>query len=744
MAQERYSNVSLGGRQQGGATFPGVIQCALWLACTSKAVDTGVSTSETPPAETSAPETAAPVDSAETASPEGANVLRFDGSPPTNLVVIVVDTLRKDAIGRYGEAETPFLDGLMAEGVALDAHVNTSNWTRPTVTAILSGSSTLELGWQHLLGLPTPDWVETVAEVLDGRGWATALVSANPSFNLQDGYDVDLRPGFESAERVNELALEAYAAVADEGVSWLLQLHYVDPHGAYAPPEAYRGGLESLDPVAWELDTSTGLGQLQEAWDGLSEDEQALALAHLEVLYRGEVRYLDDQLAELFASLEALSALDDALVLFVADHGESFMDHGTWDHGRSLHAEEVDGVAFFWSKGLVADAWDQPTCHQDLLPTALDGMGREPMPRATGGVVGEHAREGCATLQAISEADVSLGWSTPSRRLIVGLDGSAELYDLHADPEALDSVYSADHPDLPELWAGLEPEVERARRIFTALEAVPPPHVEAYDELGYLLDEAGDFETVSAGALHVCALDGGGAVTCWGDDRFGEVSDAPSGTFTSLSAGDTHTCALATDGSVSCWGDDGQGQVSGAPASASAVAAGVEHSCAVVDGSVSCWGAPLGEAPAGTSVVAGQDWACADDDGWTCWGELSCQEEVCPPEGVGSLSLGDLHGCGLDGSGVPRCWDRNDSTLASLVGQTTTPEVGGFVQVVSGGYHSCAVSGQGNLVCWGSNAFGQGEAPSDVVFDELAAGRDRTCGLVAGERVVCWGLFGPQ
>ena len=722
-----------------------MILSALLVACTSKAVETATPEETGEPGGSETEETAPPGDSGETGGPVASSVLRFEGTPPTNLLVVVVDTLRKDALGRHGEASTPFLDGLMAEGVALDAHVNSSNWTRPTVTAILSGSSTLELGWQHLTGLPTPDWVETVAEVLDARGWATGLVSANPSFNLQDGYQVDLRPGFDTAERVNELALEAYAAVADEGVPWLLQLHYVDPHGSYAPPEAYRDGLEGLDPVSWELDTAAGLNQLQEAWEGLAEDEQELALAHLAALYDGEVRYLDDQLAELWASLEGLGALDDTLVVFVADHGESFMEHGSWDHGRSLHAQEVDGAAFFWSPGLQPQAWGQPTCHQDLLPTALDGLGLEPLPRATGQVIGETTRAGCATLQAISEADVRVAWTTPSRRLIVGLDGSAELYDLHADPDELDSVYSPEHPDLDELWAGLAPEVERARRIFTALDAVPPPHVSSYAELGWVLDEAGDFVAVGAGALHACALDAAGEVHCWGDDRFGQVSGAPPGAFQSLSVGDVHACALGVDGAVACWGDDGAGQVSRAVGEASAVAAGVEHSCAVVDGEVSCWGAPLGEAPSGTSVVCGQDWACAEQgDAWSCWGGLSCQEEVCPPEGIGALSLGDLHGCGLDGSGVPRCWDRSDSTLASLVGQTTTPDVGGFVQVASGGYHSCAVSEQGNLACWGSNAFGQGEAPADLGITTLSAGRDRTCGLVPGERVVCWGLFGAD
>ena len=32
---------------------------------------------------------------------------------------------------------------------------------------------------------------------------------------------------------------------------------------------------------------------------------------------------------------------DDALVVFLADHGEEFLDHGLWLHGRSLFDELI-------------------------------------------------------------------------------------------------------------------------------------------------------------------------------------------------------------------------------------------------------------------------------------------------------------------------------------------------------------------------------------------------------------------
>jgi alpha-tubulin suppressor-like RCC1 family protein len=84
---------------------------------------------------------------------------------------------------------------------------------------------------------------------------------------------------------------------------------------------------------------------------------------------------------------------------------------------------------------------------------------------------------------------------------------------------------------------------------------------------------------ISAGGLHpfldehACAVDGNGAVWCWGGNRFGQIGDgstvyrdAPAATGLSagmvdVSAGGTHSCARSAGGAVLCWGYDQYGQV---------------------------------------------------------------------------------------------------------------------------------------------------------------------------------------
>jgi alpha-tubulin suppressor-like RCC1 family protein len=77
-------------------------------------------------------------------------------------------------------------------------------------------------------------------------------------------------------------------------------------------------------------------------------------------------------------------------------------------------------------------------------------------------------------------------------------------------------------------------------------------------------------------------------------------------------------------------------------------------------------------------------------------------------------------------------------------------------QVTAGGYHACGIVGAGTY-CWGDNSWGQlGDgtkanqwtavpvrAPRGVVFTQLTAGLDHTCGI-AGARAYCWGNGGTS
>ena len=117
----------------------------------------------------------------------------------------------------------------------------------------------------------------------------------------------------------------------------------------------------------------------------------------------------------------------------------------------------------------------------------------------------------------------------------------------------------------------------------------------------------GVYTAVAAGWGHSCAIRGDGAVTCWGDNNWGQA-EPPGGVYVAITAGRWHSCALDTGGAVTCWGSNDErgaqpprggrrgltGQADAPGGVYSAVAAGGEHSCAVrADGAVIVLGRQL-------------------------------------------------------------------------------------------------------------------------------------------------------
>jgi alpha-tubulin suppressor-like RCC1 family protein len=285
--------------------------------------------------------------------------------------------------------------------------------------------------------------------------------------------------------------------------------------------------------------------------------------------------------------------------------------------------------------------------------------------------------------------------------------------------------------------------------------------------------------TLGLGAAHSCAIDGTGAVRCWGSNRFGQlgVAEAPTGPgarvasptrvtgageMVSLAAGAFHTCGVRRDGTVACWGHGGHGLLS---AEAPGGEGGDVPSPQVVSG--------LQEVEA---VAAGDGFSCAlrQDRTVACWGRNDHGQlgrgHVGPPEPVGvvpgvngadAVVAGRHHACALAGGEV-KCWGMAvDGQLGPAVRSAASPvpvamEVGGAVrQVGAGGYHTCVIMNDGSARCFGANDSGQlgngvGGSPDDrrarpapvqAVHEAtaLALGARFTCVLEASGAVACAG-----
>ncbi len=113
--------------------------------------------------------------------------------------------------------------------------------------------------------------------------------------------------------------------------------------------------------------------------------------------------------------------------------------------------------------------------------------------------------------------------------------------------------------------------------------------------------------------------------------------------------------------------------------------------------------------------------------------ELLPEEEEAPRDlRYLRVSAGGFHTCGVTVDGEIVCWGDNRR------GQCDAPEEGTFTQVSAGGYHSCAMDLDGNVWCWGRTG-GYDYSPSGQ-FAQISAGGYHTCGvLLQNGAATCWG-----
>ena len=410
-------------------------------------------------------------DSGDTGVVKGAFTL---SATPRNLLVISIDTLRRDAVGALtGGANTPFLDTLAAEGVLLSHHHSCSSWTYPGSICAMTGLEPEDLGFvphvpERTEELPAvPEGTPTLATVLSEQGYQTGLVTSNlylgAGTGLGVGFDQQFGVSGLPAEAITDAALSMFELALTPELPWFIHVHYVDPHAPYAPPDEYLTGIDSLPAVPWDLSTETGLAELNGAWAGLSAEEQAAALAHLDLRYSGEVRYMDDQIARLVGALDSQGLLDDTLLMMWSDHGEQLYDHGGRGHTISLYGEENDGLGLFWARGLSPSVWRQGTTNVDLMPTALWLLDITPPAGLIGEAVGTSAQDRplfsmLAPLGRPPSNSVQVGAS----KLVYRWDGTKQLFLRDEDPSEKANVYD-DHPDeVSALWELLGPRVDRA------------------------------------------------------------------------------------------------------------------------------------------------------------------------------------------------------------------------------------------------------------------------------------------
>ena len=307
------------------------------------------------------------------------------GGTGPNVILVIIDTLRKDHVGAYGNdwIQTPTLDALAEESLLFTQAYPEAMPTIPVRRAIHTGMRTwptrsTSFGWK-----PIPSGQTTVAEILSKEGFGTYLVTDTyvqfpmsfgrgfGAYNTIRGQERDRykdpstiseeemrrryiilgegkkarqylanvqgREGEEDwfAPRVFLDAMDALEVAAAKNQPFFLVADCFDPHEPWDPPENYVSLYDKGYKGKELLDDNYGS-------DDYLTDRQLL---RMRALYAAEVTMMDRWLGKFIERAHELGIMEKTLFMVVSDHGHLLGEHGyTGKLAYALYPELTDIV----------------------------------------------------------------------------------------------------------------------------------------------------------------------------------------------------------------------------------------------------------------------------------------------------------------------------------------------------------------------------------------------------------------
>ena len=411
---------------------------------------------------------------------------------PRDVILISIDTLRASHLGcyGYGKPTSPHLDRFREDAVLFREAISTAPSTLAAHASMMTSLVSRQHGASFDLHRRLAPSFLTVAGVFRQHGYRT--ISFNDGGQI--AAELGIGNGFELYRSSPPTDRYHFADVVGQATGWMaanppgplfLFLHTYEVHHPYTPDRRF---LDLMEPPyhgplpAGETDMATLVAIKEGRLRAGPRDR-----AHVVATYDGEVRSMDEAFGRLVAFLRSRGRYDAALIVFTADHGEEFDEHGTlgW-HAHTLYDELLRVPLLV--KYPYGEHGGETVASQvriiDVAPTLVAALGG-PMPEQFRGADLAPLVRGQAAAPrfAVSRFD-----SLPTAAIRTGswkLIGE-RLFDLRGDPGETRDV-AAGHPEI----------VAFLRRRLAALEAERPaaagPRVELSAEerdrlrsLGYL------------------------------------------------------------------------------------------------------------------------------------------------------------------------------------------------------------------------------------------------------------------
>lgn len=356
--------------------------------------------------------------------PRTVEPVRIPGSKPRNVVFILVDDHRYDAMSFLGHqfAQTPHLDAMARNGVYLKNAFVTTSLCSPSRASILTGLYT----FRHRVidnNRLVPEGTIFFPQYLQKAGYATGFVGKwhmggvhdnprpgfgywvsfrgqghyyppNPNYTLnvngrrvkQDGYITHV---------LTRYALEFLEAQRGKDRPFFLYLSHKAVHANFTPEPKYAGrfaklpfrrppGFEKVvgneaNLPRWRLDQ-------RNSWHGVDFPYHSdLDIEQYYKRYCETLCSVDDSVGAVMQKLKDLGCYDSTLVIYMGDNGFMFGEHGLIDkrvaYETSIRVPMLMQCPELFQGSTVVE---EVVANIDIAPTIMEAMGLQKPPHMDG------------------------------------------------------------------------------------------------------------------------------------------------------------------------------------------------------------------------------------------------------------------------------------------------------------------------------------------------------------------------
>lgn len=297
-----------------------------------------------------------------------------------NIILVATDTLRWDMVGAKikGKSLTPHLDEFKKDCAVFQQTYAQSPWTLPSFMSLFTGlyEYNHHVDTHRPLELSVPNLVQPLSQKFITWGYHSGM-AMRKRWGFSRGFDY-----YHKLFQTGALFPKAGQTLFRKAL-WHLDeaqfpqafyfLHSYQVHDPYTPPGEY---LEKLNPNP--LYRKLDVVNQGAPWKTYMPVKKELKES-MEELYKAEIHAYDAYFGNFIAGLKERGLYDNAMIVFMSDHGEEFYEHGGWAHSHNLYNEIIRVPLFikFPGNGHKNVSVNTAVGIIDVLPTIMAYYGVE-------------------------------------------------------------------------------------------------------------------------------------------------------------------------------------------------------------------------------------------------------------------------------------------------------------------------------------------------------------------------------